>query len=60
MWLISSDCPPELLYEYIWGASAKNPHVLTIFVDNAPKEHSIAHEYLCYLADNRQKKAEWQ
>ena len=51
VWMVDRDCPTEEIDAQIFGPSAKNPHVLVVFVDMAIDEQSQAHDHLCKLAD---------
>ena len=51
VWMVDRDCPAAEIDERIFGETAKNPHVLLVFVDMAIGEQSKAHDRLCMLAD---------
>ena len=51
-WMVDRDCPPEEIDTQIFGEGAKGSHMLFVCVDMEIGEQSIAHDYLCKLADD--------
>ena len=51
LWMVDRDCAADEIDEKLFGPSAKNSHVLVIFIDMAIDEQSKAYDHLCKLAD---------